>query len=122
MIRGMSWEDAVMEGQELVLATSSNEGDPRAIVVVSLGLVEGKLLIGACQMGASLKNIEYNGRASIVAKSGGEYFRINGKVEVHSEGKFFDLAFGKLEPPKPKRALVMTIEEVFDLDKVKRVL
>ncbi len=56
----MSWEKALQSGQEIVLATSSSEGKPHAIVVVSCGIMDGKLLIGVCQMKTSLKNLQEN--------------------------------------------------------------
>lgn len=118
----MDWRDALSERQEIVLATSSIEGKPRAIVVVSLGFVDGKLLIGACQMKSTLKNIEGNGRVSIVARAGKGYFRVDGKAEVFSSGRYLELAFGKSDPPKPYRAVLVSIDEVFDLDSQKKLV
>ena len=51
----MPWKDSLKEGNELVLATSSKD-KPNANVVVSLGLVDNKLLIADCQMKNTLKN------------------------------------------------------------------
>jgi hypothetical protein len=50
----MVWKDALEERQNIILATSSKDGNPRAIIVVSLGFVEDRLLIGACLMKKSL--------------------------------------------------------------------
>jgi len=117
----MSWKEALKQGQEIVLATSSKDGNPRAIIVISLGLVDEKLLIGACQMKRSLENIRENNRVSIVAKYGSEYYRVNGLATIYSSGKYFDEALKRSKPPLPKHAIVVSIKEVFDLDKVKKI-
>lgn len=54
----MSWQQAVQERQEIVLSTASENGNPHAIIVISLGLVDKKVLIGACQMKKTLANIK----------------------------------------------------------------
>lgn len=113
----MSWEKALQSGQEIILATSSKEGNPHAIVVISCGILDGKLLIGVCQMKTSLINLQENSLVSIVTKYNGEYYRIEGEVDIQSSGKYFDEAFAKSEPPLPTRVLVIEIKEVFDLDK-----
>ena len=63
----MAWKDVLKERQNIVLATSSKDGSPRAIIVVSLGFIDDKLLIGACVMRKSLENIKENNKVSIVA-------------------------------------------------------
>ncbi len=118
----MSWKDALQNGQEIVLTTSSKDGTPHAIVVISLGFVDNKLLIGACQMKVTLKNIKENNKVSIVAKFNNEYYRIDGIATIYSDGKYLDAAIERSEPPLPKQAIVIDIKEVFDLDKVERVL
>ena len=120
----MAWKDALQQGQEIVIATSSKDGKPHAIIVISLGLVDGKLLIGACQMKTSQKNIKENNKVSIVAKRDGEYYRVDGLAEIHSSGKYFDIALEKSKdnPPLPKHAITIDIKEVFDLDKGKKIL
>ena len=103
------------------MATSSNKGLPHAIVVVSLGLVDEKLLVGACLMKTSLKNIKENGKVSIAVMNNNEYYRIEGKAKIYSSGKYFNGAYKKSSPPMPKAAILITIQEVFDLDKQKQV-
>jgi predicted pyridoxine 5'-phosphate oxidase superfamily flavin-nucleotide-binding protein len=117
----MSWKQAVQERQKIVLATSSKKSQPHAIIVISLGLIDNKILIGACLMKTSLENIKNNGKVSMVVMCNDEYYRIEGKAEVYSTGKYFDEAYRKSKPPMPKAALVINIEEVFDLDKQKKV-
>ena len=118
----MAWREILEQKQEIVLATSSKDSKPRAIVVVSLGFVDGKLLIGICLMKTTLENLKENNRISIVVKYGKEYYRIDGKAEIYSSGKYLDVAIEKSNPPLPKQALVVTIEEVFDLDKGEKIL
>jgi len=117
----MLWKDALKERQNIVLATSSKDGSPRAIVVVSLGFVGKELLIGACLMKKSLENIKENNKVSIVATKGNEYYRVDGTATIYPEGKYLDIAIQKSNPPLPKAAIFIDIKEVFDLDKGKKV-
>jgi len=118
----MAWKDTLKDRQNIVLATSSKDGNPRAIVVVSLGFVDEKLLIGACLMGKSLENIKENNKVSIVAIKDGEYYRIDGVATIYSAGEYLDTAIKRSNPPLPKAAILIDIKEVFDLDKGKKVL
>lgn len=115
----MSWKTALRKGGEIILATCSDK--PRAIVVISLGFENEKLLIGACHMKMTLRNIRDNGRVSVVAMRDKEYYRIDGKAEIHSSGRYFDAAVKRSEPPLPRHAIVIAVKEVFDLDKAKKV-
>ncbi len=117
----MDWKEALKPRQELFLATSSKDGKPRNIVVISCGIEDGKLLIGVCLMKTTLKNIQENSCVSIVTKYNGRYYRIDGKATLYSSGKYFDLVYQRSNPPMPKQAIVVDIEEVFDLEKVKKV-
>ena len=118
----MSWKDTLEERKELVLSTCSKDCEPRAIVVISLGIVDDKLLIGDCMMKTTLKNMRENNKISIFSKDNGEYYCISGTVEIQPSGKYFDLATKKSNPPLPKNVLVIDIKEVFDLDKAEKIL
>jgi len=117
----MAWKDALKERQNIILATSSKDGNPRAIVVVSLGFVDNKLLIGACQMRQSLQNISENNKISIVAIKDNEYYRVDGIATIYSEGRYLSIAIERSKPPLPKAAIPINIKEVFDLDKGKKI-
>jgi len=120
----MTWKDAFKEREEIVLATSSKTGVPRAIVATSLGFSDDKLLIGICQMGKSFENLKENNNISLVAMEKGKYYyRVNGKSEIHSSGKYFEVALERSKkcPPLPHHTLVIDIEEVFDVDKLKKI-
>jgi uncharacterized pyridoxamine 5'-phosphate oxidase family protein len=119
----MTWKDALKEGQELVLATSSKDGKPHAIFVICKGIVDDKILISVCQMKKSLKNIRENPDVVLITKYNNEYYRISGKGTIHASGKYFDLAIARniKGTPKPKAALAVDINEVYDVDKVKKI-
>lgn len=51
-----------------------------------------------------------------------EYYRLKGKAQIYSSGKYLDLAYSKSNPPMPKSALLISIKEVFDLDKQRKIL
>ncbi|MDO8638004.1 MAG: pyridoxamine 5'-phosphate oxidase family protein [Candidatus Daviesbacteria bacterium] len=118
----MNWENALQSGQEIILATSSKNGEPHAIVVISYGILDGKLLIGVCQMKTSLENLQENNLVSMVAKYNEEYYRIEGQVDIQSSGKYFEVVLKISEPPLPVKVLVIAIKEVFDLDKKERII
>ncbi len=117
------WVDALKDGEEIILATSSKDGTPRAIVVEPLGLVDSKLLIGVCQMRTSMANIKENNKVSIVLKCKEGYFRINGVAAIHTSGNYFEAAKERGGEGYPTNAAItIDITEVFDLDKAERVL
>ena len=113
----MNWKNHFKEGKEIILATSSKNGVPNANIVISLGFVDDKLLVANCQMKTTIKNLKENQDICIV----GGYFRIKGKVEIFSSGKYFDMCVQKSKGYSVKDAILITIDEVFDLDKVKVV-
>ena len=113
----MSWKEFFEKGKELVLATCSKDCNPNANIVISLGFVDGKLLIADSQMQTTLKNLQEIKKICVVAG----YHRLKGNVKIFNDGKFYDLCnkFDKKYPTK--NAIVISIEEVFDLDKGKKV-
>lgn len=118
-IKKAEWKNVLKQGQKIVLTTIDKDGKPNAIVVVSLGLVDGKLLIANCQMKSTFYNIQNNPNICIVSTGKKEYYRIKGVAFVFSNGKFFDAAVKKSSPKPPvKAAIVIDIKEVFDLDKM----
>ncbi len=108
-----SWQDSFKEGKELVLATASKSGQPNANIVISLGFVDGRLLVANCQMVNTIKNLAENQDICAV----GGYYRISGNVELFDSGKYFDLCVQKSEGYKPKHAIMISVDEIFDLDK-----
>ncbi len=118
----MAWKDALKERQNIVLATSSKDGNPRAIIVVSLGFIDDRLLISACLMKKTLENIEENNKVSTVAFKDNEYYRVDGIATIYSEGKYLDIAIEKSNPPLPKAAILIDIKEIFDLNKGEKII
>jgi len=53
----MTWKNTFKKGQELVLATNSDNGFPNANIVISLGFIDDKLLIANAQMNTTIKNL-----------------------------------------------------------------
>jgi len=112
----MSWKQNFKKGKEITLATSSKESMPNANIVISLGFVEDKLLVANCQMNQTIKNLKENKNICVV----GGYFRIKGAVEIFTSGKYFDLCKSTPEY-KVNNAILITIKEIFDLDKVELI-
>jgi predicted pyridoxine 5'-phosphate oxidase superfamily flavin-nucleotide-binding protein len=113
----MSWQKLVEGRQEVVLASASKNGEAHAIIVISLGRIDEKILIGACLMKKTLSNIRANNKIVLIVRNNGEYYRINGTATIHTDDSYFDYVYKISNPPMPKSALAVNIHEVFDLDK-----
>jgi len=109
----MNWKSNFAKGKELVLSTSSRKGIPNANVVLSLGIIDNKLLVANCQMNTTLKNLKENNNICVI----GGYFRIKGTVEIFSSDKYFDLCIKNNKEYSVSNAILITVNEVFDLNK-----
>ena len=118
----MSWQQTVEERQEVTIATSSAEGVPHAIIAVSLGLVDGKLLLGSALMKTTLKNLQNNNKIVLITKANGEYYRLGGTVEIVTSGKYVDMAVAKSNPPLPTAAILVEIQDIFDIGNQKQIV
>lgn len=114
----MSWKNNFGVGKELIVATSSKNGKPNANIVISIGLVDDCILIANCQMKTTLDNLKANKKVSVI----GGYYRINGTAKIFSSGKYFDLCVKKTKGFAIKNAILIKVNEVFDLDKVKKLV
>lgn len=54
------WKKEFEEGKEVVLVTCSRDAEPNANIVISLGFINGKILIADCQMDRTIKNLKEN--------------------------------------------------------------
>lgn len=114
----MGWKNSFKEGKEIILATSSRSGNPNANIVISLGFVDDRLLVADCQMNTTIKNLKENKKICVI----GGYYRLKGVVEIFSSGKYFDICVKKNKDYKVKNAILISIDEVFDLNKGKEVI
>ncbi|EKE21169.1 MAG: hypothetical protein ACD_7C00319G0004 [uncultured bacterium] len=113
----MNWKENFEKGKELVLATSSIDNVPNANIVISLGFVDDKLLVANCQMNNTIRNLKENNKICVVSG----YYRIKGSVEIFSSGKYFDLCSGDSGDYEVRNAILITINEAFDLDKAEGI-
>ena len=51
----MDWKQNFEEGKELILATCSQNNEPNANIVISLGFADNKLLVADCEMRTTIK-------------------------------------------------------------------
>jgi len=110
----MTWQTGFKKGKEITLVTSSKAGKPNANIVISLGLIDDKLLIADCQMKTTTKNIKNNKQVCIV----GGYFKLKGTAKIYSSGKYFDLCIKNNPDYKVKSAILIKIKQIIDLDNV----
>lgn len=114
----MNWKESFEEGKELILATCSKDCKPNANIVISLGFLDGKLLIADCQMKTTIENLKQNNKICVI----GGYYRIKGTVEIFTLGKYFEICASIVSKQdktlKMNNAIIVSIDEVFDLEKV----
>ena len=116
----MAWKDVLAERKMIILATSSKDGRPNAITVLSLGFVDNKLVIANCLMDSTLNNIRSNPDVCVVGIGDKEYYRLKGTATIFTSVKFFDTAVKKSSPTPPvKAAIAIDVKEVFDLENKK---
>ncbi len=113
----MSWKANFKKGKPVVLATASKQGVPNANIVISLGFVDNKLLVADCQMRTTIKNLKTNPRLSVI----GGKIRLKGKAKIFSAGKYFNLCVKANPNYQVRHAILITIQKVFDLDKVEKI-
>ena len=118
----MYWKSVFKKGRELVLSTCSVQGEPNANIVISLGFHDDKLLVADAQMITTIKNLSENSKICVVAKGDGLYCRIKGAVEIFNSGKYFDICKNADKKNPARNAILITVNEVFDLDKVKKII
>lgn len=118
----MSWKSIFKKGQELVLSTCSKDNKPNINIVISLGFYDNKLLIADAQMDTTIKNLSENNKICVFSKSDNLYYRLKGNVSIFNSWKYFDICTNSDEEYPAKNAILVSVEEVFDLDKVKKII
>lgn len=118
----MSWKNAFQKGQELVLATCSKDNIPNANIVLSMGIIDNKLLVADSQMDTTLKNLQDTKKICIFTKKDNKYYKVKGEAEIYNSGKYMDICNQSDKKYPTKNAILVTIKEVFDLDKAKKIL
>ena len=64
-------------------------------------------------MVTTIKNLKENPHICVVSK----YCRLQGKVDISTSGTYFDICVKKSEGYTVKHALMISVDDVFDLDK-----
>ncbi len=118
----MNYQGVFKKGQELFLSTCSASCEPHANIVISLGFYDDKLLIADAQMTTTIKNLSENNKICVIAKGDGLYYRIKGTVEIFNSGEYFDICKNADKENPARNAILITVNEVFDLDKVIKII
>jgi predicted pyridoxine 5'-phosphate oxidase superfamily flavin-nucleotide-binding protein len=117
----MGWKDSFREGKEIVLATCSESGKPNANVVISLGFSGDELMVADCSFVTTIKNLKENPRICVI----GGYCKICGKAKIFNSGEYFNkcvkIVASQDKTLKVKNAIVISADEVFDLEEVKKI-
>jgi predicted pyridoxine 5'-phosphate oxidase superfamily flavin-nucleotide-binding protein len=117
----MDWKKSFKEGKEVVLATASKSGKPNANMVISLGFLGNELMVADCSFATTIKNLKENPRICVI----GGYCKICGKARIFSSGAYFDkcvkIVASQDKTLKVKNAIVISADEVFDLEGAKKI-
>ena len=111
-------------GNVIFLATSSKESIPNLVAAESCGISDDKILVADCHFKKTEENIKENNKISILITDNNEYFQIKGTSEYRTEGKEFENISKNLEGTgfTVKGVLVITCEEIYDLQKYTKIL
>lgn len=112
----MTRQEHFKEGEKIILSTTSNN-EPNANIVISLWFIDKKLLIANCQMTTTIINLQSNKNICII----GWYYRLKWTVEIFDSGEYFDMAQQKSKGFIVKHAILININEISDLDKLKTI-
>lgn len=104
----------IIEGNVAALASVDHAGQPRAIAVGDIKVLDdGRLLIGDIFMERTSENIRQNPNISLaVWNAQFRGFTIVGKAEFQTKGAIFDLAVAAHPGYEVKGAVIITIEEI----------
>jgi len=102
----------------VVLATSSLDGQPRAIIVEVNKAEDDKIIITINEMETTKDNLVNNKNVFLLASEEDYHYglKISGKAEYYTQGKYFDFV-NNLETNKsysPKGAVVITVKKVIE--------
>lgn len=116
-------KDFLGEGRLAYVATSSEEGVPNVVPKGSLGVFDDDHLVFAdLYSQKTRKNIEANPHVAVAVVNPPAYegYQFKGRAEILDSGAAFERATEivdsiKMDPSKVKYAVVITIEEIYDL-------
>jgi len=102
----------------VILATSSLDGKPRAIIVEVNKAEKNKIIITDNQMQITKKNLLENKNVFLLAYEEDYHYglKISGKAEYYSAGEYFDFV-NNLETNSaysPRGAIVITVREAVE--------
>lgn len=112
----MSRQENFQEWKEVMLATANNN-QPNANIVQSLWFINNKLLVANVQMKTTIANLQSNKNICVI----GWYYRLRWTVEIFDSGEIFQIAQEKSKGFVVKHAILITINEIWDLDKLEIV-
>ena len=107
----------------MVFGTASKDGIPNLIAVECCGLFDEQILIADCQFNKTLLNLKENNQISILINNKKEYFQLKGKAEYFDSGRWFEKVkkINEQTEYKPKGAVVVTVNDIYDLNKCEKL-
>lgn len=113
----------LIEGKILCFATADKRGKPNLICVEGVGIVDNKILITDNCFNKTYQNLEHNKQVSVVSTNSGKFLQFKGTMRYFKQGKYFEAV--KQSPINknyhPKGAVLIKVEEVYDLDNLKKI-
>lgn len=111
----LKWKKHFERGKKIILCSASKSGKPNGIIVISLGFIDGCLLIADCQMKITIENLKVNNKVCII----GSYYKIIGQAKVFKRGKYFGAAAYRTHDYKVNNAILVEFNTIIDMDKGK---
>jgi uncharacterized protein len=112
----------VIKKERAYVATATPDGVPNVVPIGFIKPLDDKtVLIADSYMVKSRANLEANPKVSFVVQDAARYpYQFKGSVEIFTEGEHYDTVVKWIKDksplaPKPKAAIVITIEEIYSV-------
>ncbi len=121
MVMTQEMMDVIAENRAYV-ATATADGVPNVVPIGNIKPLDNKTVIIADNyMVKSRANLESNPKISFVCHDAAKYpFQFKGSVKIYTSGEYYDQVVDWIKEssplaPKPKAAIVITIEEIYSV-------
>lgn len=113
----------LLEGKVIYFATADRKARPNLICVEGNRIINNQLLITNNCFKKTLTNLKENNKIAFIATGGGRFLQFRGIAKHYSSGKYLELV--KSLPTNknysPKGAVLIKVQEIYDLDNLKRI-
>ena len=112
----------LMSNKLVFFATCDKKSKPN-LICVEVNLVENnKIIFTNNMLNKTLQNLKENSLVSVAFYYGGRAFQVKGKAKIEIAGRYFEFVknISSNKQWVPKSAIVIEVDEVWDLDSGKK--